>query len=214
MMAVLAKRNRTQVLAVCLAVIASTGLCLGGCAGDDDAEFVVSNIQRHQDCFSAASPIRPELFASRDSHDSIGVFMQTQYRLPSTSDLVYLEIYQPDVVRSRLGEPIDLADPLELFRDDFEFDQPPVLRGEVAFAETCPDLTETFQLQGTVVFRSLSTDDGDIVEGEVLDGQLISMRDEVAVAQISGTWRFAVEQGRPLQYYPTFDEEVPRGPSP
>jgi hypothetical protein len=216
MVDLLKKRPRTQLLmlAAWSILVSSAALALSGCSTEDDAEFVISDAQRHQDCFSAASPLRPEMFSSRESLDSVGVFMQTDYRLPSTSDLVYLEVYQPDLVRSQLGEPVELADPLELFRDDFEFDEPPVVRGELFFAETCPELKETFGLRGSVVFTELGTDDEDFVEGELIDGEIISLRDEVVVGQISGTWRFVVDQGRPLQYYPTFRDEAPRGPVP
>ena len=186
-----------------------------GCADDGNGEFTISGIEQHEDCLSTASPLRPEMLAARERVNTIGLFMQTDFRLPSTSDLVYFEVYQPDYVRSRLGEPIELADPLELFKDDFEFDEPPVVRGQMLFAETCPEVLATFALRGTVIFHELGAEDGDVVRGELIDGEIINPREETVVArQVNGTWRYTVDQIRPKQHFPTFRDEIPRGPVP
>lgn len=190
-------------------------LASAGCAADEDAEFTIGSIERYEECLSAASPIRPHMLASRDRVDTIGLFMQTDFRLPSTSDLVYLEVYQPKLVRSRFGEPFELADPLELAEPDFEFDEPPIVRGVIAFSDTCPELNETFGLRGTVIFDQLGAQNGDIVEGELVDGVIVSTRDENIVARdVTGSWQFTVKPAGPYQTFPTFREEIPRGPAP
>lgn len=195
-------------------LLASMGLASASCAADEDAEFTIGSVQRYEDCLATASPIRPKMLAARERVNTIGVFMQTEAVLPSISDLVYFEVYQPKLVRSKLGEPIELADPLE-FEDDADFDVPPVVRGVIAFSETCPELNETFGLRGTVVFDQLGADDGDIVAGQLVDGVIVSTRDNEIVAEdVAGSWEFTVDQRRPHQYFPTYRDEIPRGPVP
>lgn len=203
--------NRPPLLMAALLV----GVLVAGCGAESDAEFRISGIQQFDECLSKASPIQPEMMASRQRVNTIGVFLQTTYPLPSAADTVYFEIYQPELIRQNLGQPFELADPIELFVGEEEFDEPPVLRGQILFGETCPEVTETFALRGTVVFEELSAEDGQFVTGELIDGQIVSTRDESVVAdQIEGSWQFEVQQGRPNDYYPTYRDEIPRGPEP
>ncbi|QDG49648.1 hypothetical protein FIV42_02495 [Persicimonas caeni] len=202
---------RPSLLTACTCWLLLAG---AGCAASDDAEFTIGSVERYEECLTTASPIRPKMLAARERVNTIGVFMQTDHRLPSVSDLVYLEVYQPKLVRSRLGEPFELADPLEL-EDDEEFDEPPVIRGVIAFSETCPELKETFALRGTVVFNQLGAENGAIVQGELVDGVIVSTRDENVVARdVTGSWEFTVDTRRPNQYFPSYREEIPRGPLP
>lgn len=208
------RRRRPWAACICLWLLAS--LSLAGCGAEETGEFTLSGFQRYGECLSKASPIRPSSFTSRDAPgDTIGLFFQTDYRLPSTSDTVYLQIYQTDYVRQHLGEPIELSNPTELVYGDQRFDQPPIVRGLIQFEQTCPKIKETFALLGTVVFDEIGAHNGDIVSGRLVDGQVISLRDLSVVADnISGSWQFTVSERRPHQYFPTFGSGVPRGPSP
>ncbi len=194
-------------------VLATLAIGVGACANDDTGHFTVSGVQRYQQCISKASPIEPQLFAARARINSIGLFFQTDYRLPSLSDLVYFEVYQPDYVRQHLGEPIALSNPLELIQGDERFATPPVVRGQISFDHTCPQIRESFGLVGTVVFDQIGDQDGDIVQGSLVDAKIVSVRDNGVVAEhVDGTWQFTVS--KPPRYFSNDRDKYPYGPVP
>ncbi|MFP4597416.1 MAG: hypothetical protein ACLFVJ_04140 [Persicimonas sp.] len=196
-------------------VAAAALVVLAGCAAQDEGEFTLSGFEQHEACFSEASPLRPEMFTASDNIDAVSVSMQTDFRLPSTSDLVQIVVYQPEQVRERLGEPIELADPLELVRDDEEFDQPPVVRAELGFGESCPEILETFGLRGTIVFDELDADRGGHVSGQLVGAEAVSLRQErVIIGQVDGSWAFDVRSQTPYNRFPNYDDEPTRGPTP
>lgn len=198
-------------------VLITAVICaITSCTPEDEAEFVLSGLQQHADCLALASPIEPQKFSLRERVGTVGLFMQTDYRLPSTSDTVYVEVYQPEVVLGQLGQPIELGDPMELVAGDERFDELPVARASLFVAETCPEINETFALRGTIVFDELETNKGGLVSGN-LDGEALSVRTgEVVVEEVTGSWQFSVRVRRPYRHFP--DEpsvtDVPRGPVP
>jgi hypothetical protein len=206
--------HRDKLLTVLL--LAGAWCLLGGCTPEDEAEFVLSGFERHEDCLERASPIEPQKFSLRERVGTVGVFMQTDFRLPSVSDTVYVEVYQPEVVSEQLGQPIELGDPMELVEGDERFDELPVARASLFVAETCPEILETFALRGAVVFDELDTDKGGLISGS-LDAEALSVRSgEVVIDEVTGSWQFTVRVRRPYRHYPDepADTDVPRGPEP
>ncbi len=196
-------------------VAAAALVVLAGCAAEDEGEFTLSGFAQHEACLSEASPLQPEMFSASDSIDAVSVSMQTDFRLPSTSDLVRIVVYQPEQVRERLGEPIELADPLELVQNDEEFDQPPVVRAELGFGESCPEILETFGLRGTIVFDELDAGRGGHVSGQLVGAEAVSLRQEqVIIGQIDGSWAFDVRSHTPYKRFPDYDDEPIPGPIP
>lgn len=189
-----------------------SAILLSGCVVPSDSEFTIAGIAQHQECMANASPVRPVANIARIQADGIGLFFQTDARRPSAGDSIYLQVYQPEHVRERLGEPIELADPRELKDGDHTFDTPPVMRGAAFFAQSCPDLSESFGLLGTVIFEELGEKNGEQIRGELRDAQIISLRDNTVVAtDLNGQWDFTVNLNRPGQYFPNYPQGYPDG---
>lgn len=207
--------SRRRALAPYLASLAALAL-LAGCLPDSQAEFVIRDISRHEDCLAQASPLQSSLNTVWVDQDALEIFFQTDSRAPGAGDTISLQIYQPEWVRAHLGEPIILADPLDLLDGAHRFDQPPRVRGAAIFAQSCPDISESFGLTGTVVFERLGEKNGETVSGKLLSGQLLSLRDAAIVAQdVSGEWEFSINPRRPFQPYPApHDTRFPQGPLP
>lgn len=190
------------------ALMLGVALLLSACVPPSDAEFTLSGIAEHQQCLENASPIRPSVSYARIDADGVGLFFQTDGRQASAGDSVYLQVYQPERVRANLGEPFELADPRELEDGDHHFDTPPVVRGVAYFAQSCPDVSESFGLTGTVIFEKLGDKRGEHITGVLQDAQIISLRDDTVVAtDFSGDWDFEIDPTRPYQYFPTYPTE-------
>lgn len=185
---------------------------LGACVAPNDAEFTISGIEEHQKCLENASPLQSSSSFARVEPKGVGLFFQTDPRRASAGDSIYLHVYQPERVRAQLGEPFELADPRELRDGDHTFDTPPVVRGVALFADSCPDIPESFGVLGTVIFKELGETNDTHVIGELTGGQIISLRDKKIVArELSGEWDFKVNLKRPGQYFPNTPVEDPTG---
>jgi hypothetical protein len=202
--------RNSSIAALAIALVLPALPVLSGCVADARSEFTIAGIQRHRQCLGEASPVRPAVNAARVDADTVGLFFQSDARLPTAGDTIYIQIYRPDLIRANLGEPIELADPRILDVGDEAFEKPPVARAMAIFAESCPEVTETFGVLGTVVFEELGGEDGDPVKGRLLDAQIISLRDDALVAgEVSGTWDFIIDTRRPFQYFPAESGRMP-----
>lgn len=184
-----------------------------GCIADSEAEFVINDISLHADCLTGASPLQSSLNTAWVDRDAMQLYFQTDSRSPTAGDTINIQVYQPEWVRAHLGEPITLADPRELLDGAHRFADPPVVRGAAIFAQSCPRVSESFGLTGTIVFERLGNKNGEVIAGELINGQLISLREDATVARdVSGQWKFSINPRRPFQAYPPAqDVRFPQG---
>jgi|GEM_PF-3301997 len=197
-------RARRGARARCLGALGLIGAALaGGCVSPSDAQFTLASIAQHQDCLENASPLQASSSFARVAPGGVGLFFQTDSRQASAGDAIYLHVYQTEQIRAHPGQSFALADPRELQGGEHTFDAPPVVRGAAYFADSCPEVPESFGVIGTVIFSEFGTEKGDRMRGELRDAQIISLRDDsVVVGELSGTWDFTVNLNRPRQYFP------------
>jgi hypothetical protein len=175
-------------------------LCVVGCGDDppDSARFDVSDIQRHRACLERAFPLEPPTFDTRRRIDSVGVFMLSRVRLQIDADLVYIEVFRPEEIRERLGEPIEVEPDLG--------PQPSAdrtLRVEVELRESCSELNTTLLVRGDVVFQSFPPDGEGRIRGRFEGASIISARTgDIVAEEVSGRWQFEAPDRSP---YPTFE---------
>ncbi|MFW5968329.1 MAG: hypothetical protein ACOCV2_12465 [Persicimonas sp.] len=177
-----------------------------GCVDQDQGAFELADIERDEECLQEASPVEPSKFGVREQRDTITLFMETDYRLASLGDGVLVELYQPDTVRENLGEPVELADPLELVEDDEKFDDDPVARAQLLVDESCPGLDERLGLRGEIIFEAIGTERGDDVVGRIENAEAVSLRrEDVAIGSVTGQWDYTIKMARPYKYYPDYE---------
>lgn len=175
-----------------------------GCGGPapDEGRFDVSEIRvddHRGQCLENAFPLDPSFYAARERIDSVGIFLQSEVDLGQDADVVYFEIFQPDRLRDTSETPVAFGGPLETTT---------TVRAEIELGETCPRLNASFRVQGQLRFSSLSTESGDRVAGELLEGAVIDNRSGETVAEsANGRWDFAVGAGAGSEAYPTHDDE-------
>lgn len=178
------------------------------CGPQGDGEFTFGTPLEYEECFETLDPMTPTFFASRNRIDSVGVFAQSRPDVQADADLVHIEVYRPPGEVSKVeGQQLTISGPEE---------SNPNVRAALAVNASCPELGESFELRGTVVFERISAENGDMVRGELTDGSVVVVSDDeptrTVVEDVSGNWDFVVEIGAPYRNYPTFDDEYRRSP--
>ncbi|MBA2663496.1 MAG: hypothetical protein H0U74_14505 [Bradymonadaceae bacterium] len=169
------------------------GLC-SACTFDyGEAKFTIGAVSAHNACFSQAFPLEATFFSARERANSVGVFLQSVPGHIGETDLVFFEVYQPDFVNTRLGQPIALSPPEQ---------SDAVVRGKLALMGACPQMLESFYIAGDVVFEALDPLDTQSVAGTIEGASIVDARTGVVVAEgLSGSWRFDVRRSQPFQEF-------------
>lgn len=172
------------------AILLLLGIAVVGCSPPSSARFEVTDVQKHADCMDAAFPFVPIFHASRSRDESVGIFFQSRGGNFQSVDVVHFEVFGTE--RLPLGEPIPL-DPVVMERT--------TVASDLLLGESCPEITDSFGIQGTITFDEFSQTMDGIIAGS-LDGELVSLRsNEVIAGSFTGTFDFTVQIGQPFEEF-------------
>lgn len=179
-------RPRAQNIHVLVALVALIGTT-AACGTPSDTVFTVSDVRQHSDCLDLVFPFEPPFQAARQRSDSIALFFQSDGGNFQITDVITFDIFDEEAARGSGG--VQLA---TLPGDDV------AASGSAEFSESCPDLGDNLGIVGTLVFEQLTTQSRGVVQGELVDGQIVSVDSgEVVAGQIEGSFSFIVQVGQP-----------------
>lgn len=178
--------SEARALTIVLVVFAAG---LASCENTEEyAEFVADDVGALPDCMADQFPFEPAFLSARTRDDRTGIFLQTTLDVKHQTDLAHIVLYDTGSVTT--GESIELAK---------GSDQQARARGKIAFFSTCPDLTETLRLTGSVSFDSFEPETNGVVDGHFTGQARLARSGEVVVDELEGNWRFVVRSGQPYQ---------------
>lgn len=164
---------------------------LGACSDDSYARFEVAGVSQHAECLDKVFPYEPYFLTARDRQDSVGILMQSEGGGFQDSDVLYFEIF--DVAAAKAGETLEFSVPGTLDARAI---------GELEVAHTCPDLVESMYLTGALRFDKFSTEQDDLIVGELVGAGLRSIRTETEIATtLTGSWQIKVRDGQPYEEF-------------
>ncbi len=164
---------------------------LGACSDDSYARFEVAGVTQYNECLAKVFPYEPYFLTARDRQESVGILLQSEGGGVQGSDVLYFEIF--DVAAAKAGETLAFSVPGTLDGQAI---------GELEVAHSCPDLRESMYLSGEIRFDEFSTEQDEMVVGELIGAGLRSIRTETEIATtLTGSWQIKVHDGQPYEEF-------------